>query len=600
MTNAPMTGEADGFGQAVATLAPSPTLLGTAQGTGQASAIMAPSPTLKGIAQGTAQASGTMSTITPVYVNGTATFISNSVISVPHAQVAPQHVIAQSNSVISATGGVIIPTVGATYTVLLGGVPVDAIAGSLDFTNQIGQRSQGRVSVWSGAGVSYDYGTAVSVVSNTGQTVYTGFVVEDAITLAGWTPKTLQHDLTIVDNHYLADKRLASATFLNEVAGVIVRVLWQDYLAAEGVIYDASKVANGVWVPEFVCNYEPVSTQLDNLAAMSGYWWQIDQNRVLWFQPYGAVGGMTIDGTTIDQMQNFQVTIGNKDYRNRQYGVGGTDHTTVLTENFIGDSLRRTWTLRYPVSSLSGHDAKTGLTKGIYLNGVLQTNVAPKSDGQNTEWGYAIADAVIAQWSSFPVLTSGDNLQVIYEGEYPVVALAQSKAEIAKQRVKEGIGTGFVEARYSNRKVHTLSAMFTMAQAQLGYYGQTMRQIQFSTRVSGIVQGQTLNVNLPDFSLNSVAMLVESVEITDSVDAINIWYVVSCVGSPYSPAQWQTFWQQLLNQDHAADDSADSQNDGTTTAEINQSQVSLTWTGHTTTTKLTCSPFPYTFPFSMC
>lgn len=521
------------------------------------------------------------------FVEGSGSAAANAVVSASPAGVGPKSVAAQANATFSATGGVTSPTGAPTYSLLLGGVAVNLIAGSLDLTNQLGQRSQGRASVWSGPGLVYDYGTAVSVVDNLGNTVYTGFVVEDQMTLGGLYPKLIQHDLTIVDNHYLADKRLASASFLNEVAGVIVKALWQSYLAAEGVTL--GPIANGVWVPEFVANYEPVSLQIDKLAAMSGFWWQIDENRVLWFQPYGAVPGpYTIDGTTIDQRQQFTVTTGNKDYRNRQVGVGGRDHTPVQTENFVGDSLRRTWTLRYPVSSLSGHDPKSGLTKGIYLNGVLQTNVANKSSGTEAEWEYAISDAVVAQYSSYTVLAPTDNLQVIYEGEYPVVAVAQNKAEIAIQRSKEGIGTGYVEARYANLKVHTLNAMFAIAQAQLGYYSQTMTTLVFATRNPGLAQGQTVTVNLPDFALNNRAMLVESVEITDSIDAINIWYIVTCVGSPYSVAQWQTFWTNLLNQDHAADADADNQNSGVAVAEVSQSQASWNWTGHTTPTVTTC------------
>lgn len=520
-------------------------------------------------------------------VNGSPTPQANSVVSAAPAGVGPHSVAAQANATFSASGGVLTPSGAPTYSVLLGGVAVNVIAGTLDLTNQIGQRSQGRVSCWSAAGVSYDYGTSVSVVDQLGNTVYTGFVVEDAITLGGYTPRLMQHDLTIVDNHYLADKRLASASFLNETAGVIVKALWQSYLAVEGVTL--GPIANGVWVPEYVVNYEPVSSQLDKLAAMSGYWWQIDEQRQLWFQPYGAQPGpYTIDGSTVDQNQGITVTVGNKDYRNRQFGVGGRNHTNVLTENFIGDGKRRTWTLRYPVSSLSGHDPKSGLTKGIYLNGVLQTNVANKSEGTNTEWGYAVSDAVIAQWDSYTVLTSSDNLQVIYEGEYPVVALAQNKAQIASQRVKENIGTGYVEARYANLKIHTLEAMFAVAQAQLGYYGQTMTKLEFSTRTPGLAQGQTVTVNLPDYTLNNDAMLIESVEITDSVDGINIWYHVTAVGSPYSVAQWQTFWQNLLNQDHAADTDADNQNAGTAVAEVNQTQATWNWTATTSKTVVTC------------
>lgn len=445
------------------------------------------------------------------------------------------------------------------YTVKVGGQTVQAIAGTLDFTNEIGQRSQGQFSCWTPTGVSYAYGTQLQVYNDSGAFVYGGFVDTDKATKPGWSA-LLQHDITCMDYHYCADKRLAFQSFLNATAGSIVSALWSAYLQAEGVTL--GPIAAGLQIPEVIWNGEQVSTCLDWLAQQCGYWWQIDQNKVLWFQPYGGTPApFTLDGTQVSQDDKLVVTFGNRKYRNRQFLVGGKDRTAVHTETLIGDGVRRAFTLRYPVASVTG--TTKGTQKGVWVDGVQKT-LANKTTGSGAQWYYAISDAVLAQDPSEPVLGTGDTLTVTYEGEYPVVALAQNAALIAQQRQLEGGGTGYVEVKESNTKVHTLAAGFQIAQAELAHFGQSMTTLVWASpansAVAGITQGQLLTVALADFGLNE-QMLVRSVEITDNIDSQNIWYVVTCIGSPYD-VTWQTFFQNLLNTAGAGDTSSDPANQG--------------------------------------
>lgn len=461
------------------------------------------------------------------------------------------------------------------YTVKVAGAAVNVEAGTLDVNNEIGQRSQCTFTAWTPTGTHWDQGTRVEVYDDDGTLRYSGFVDTSKTTKPGYGA-ILEHAVTCMDNHYLADKRLAFQSYLTTAAGTIVQSLWQNYLAAEGVTL--GPIAAGITIPEAIWNGTQVSKALDWLAQQCGYWWQIDENKVLWFQPYGGVSApFPLDGTQVAQDDKLSVTWGNRQYRNRQFLVGGKDRTSLIHETRHGDGTTRAFTLTYPVAILTGTDKPTKQPRGIFVNGVQQT-VASKTKTTSAQWYYAIADATIAQDPSQPVLSSTDTLDVYFEGEFPVVALAQNSALIRQQQQLEGGGTGFVEARESNTKIHTLGAGFQVAQAELAHFGQAMTTLVWATpasNVAGLAQGQLLNVTLADFGLNE-QMLVRSVEYTDAIDNVTIWVVVTCIGSPYD-VSWQTFFQNLLNQNGAADTTDPANQDGSAIlATLNQIQLTRT------------------------
>jgi hypothetical protein len=138
---------------------------------------------------------------------------------------------------------------------------------------------------------------------------------------------------------------------------------------------------------------------------------------------------------------------------------------------------------------------------------------------------------------------------VVYTGRFPILGLAANNALITAQKAREGGGTGFVENLFSNLKLHTVQAANQEANALLGHYGQDATLLEFTTRTTGLTEGQLLTVRLSDFALSNAQMLITSVEISDTIGAgYNIWFYIQAVGSPLENAQWQTYWQNLQNQ----------------------------------------------------
>lgn len=474
-------------------------------------------------------------------------------------------------------------------TVYIGGTIYQAVAGTLDVVNQIGQRSTASISVWSNVGVSFLYGTRIQVYSAAGALVYAGFVSKDKAYKPDGSRQGsgfLLHDLTLMDNCYKADKRVVFTSFLATSAGAIVQSLLSQVLAAEGVTSTASSIAAGPTITEVIWNGKQVSEALNWLATQSGYWWNIDINNVLWFQPYGGVPApFVLDGTQVTNDSNLSVTNGNDMYVNRQYVRGAFAATGILTETLYGDGNKRGFTLSYEIASTSARDlsifdSSTGLTY------TLDNGIGTKG-ATSQHWYVAIGDAVCAQDTSGTVLTTGQYIRVTYKGRYPIIALASNGGLIAAQKAREGGGTGYVEAVQADTKVHTQAAAFQIAGGMLAHYGQDMTVLEFDTLRSGLNEGQMLTVNLSDFGLSNRQMLVQSVELTDGRDAINIWYHVTCVGSPYDAAQWQTWYQNLMNQQSDPSDLSDT-SDSSTLALLFAAQITLSPTVTVNATKTTC------------
>jgi len=434
----------------------------------------------------------------------------------------------------------------------IGGIRYGIQAGTMNIQQAIGQRGTGSMEVWTAPGIYWTYGTQCQIYDVSGNLAYSGYVSKDKITKSGARQGTgyLKHTLTLMDNCYKADKRVIFASYLNQSAGSIVLDILGKVLASEGVTVTASSIAAGPTITEAIWNGKQVSAALTWLATQAGYWWQIDINNVLWFQPYGGVSApFAIDGTQVDATQNLSVEYGNDLYINKQYAKGAYAQLGTQTETFHGNSLQRNFTLSYDLASTSTTDLS------ISVNGVAQTVGTKGATG--SQWYVAIGDAVVAQDTGGTVLGAGDTLTVTYKGRYPVLAVAQNPLLQAAQKAREGTGSsGIVESCYTNTKVHTIQAAFQIASALLSHYGCDGTILTFDTRSKGLMPGQSIPVNLPDFSLNR-QMLINSVAIDDQNDGLNIWYHVQAVGSAIELAQWQTYWQNLMNQSADPSDLSD-------------------------------------------
>ena len=529
------------------------------------------------VAHGTAALAGTIGTGSPVINLGRDASFNNNYFHGDLDEVAIYHSVLSLSQINDHWNAA--QSTPKSYQVAIGGVLANVVAGTLTANNTIGQRSTLSCTAWDATGaLTFDQGTQIQLYDTSNTLIYGGYIEADKIVKPGFSA-LLEHQLTCKDYHYLADKLLAARSHLNQTAGSIVIDLINNYLSSEGVTFTSASIAAGATLPEVVFNYEQVSKCIDAMATQTGYWWQIDTNKVLWFQPYGGQNApFVLDGTTVSQDDKLAYENGNPQYVNRQFVTGGWDKTGLQTETRHGDGVSRAFAFSYQFST----DVPT-----VTVNGVGQT-VAVKGAQTGYQWYYAEGDQTLAQDTSGTILISSDTLIVTYKGRYPVVALAQNNTLITTQQSLEGGGTGYVESKYHNAKVKSLAAAFQIGSSLLAHYGQKMRTLTWAMKAAsaaGLLQGQLLTVNLTALGLTHVSMLIQSVEYTDSIDGINMWCVLTAVGSPYD-VTWQTFFQNLANQQQPQD--AINVGDGGVLAILTQWSALWNWAASYTATKNTC------------
>jgi hypothetical protein len=247
------------------------------------------------------------------------------------------------------------------------------------------------------------------------------------------------------------------------------------------------------------------------------------------------VNSTVVDGTQIEQVKSpCTVTRANPTYRNGQYILGGYQQTVSQTEVRKGDSTTQSWTMGYQLSAVPT----------ITVNGVAKVVGLKGTSGSDFYW--AQGDAVITQDSGATKLTSSDTLQVVYIGQYPSVIYAQNSGQIAYQASIDGT-SGIIEDVEQDATLTSLSNGLSEAGQLLTRYAQQGVQLQFTTLQTGFQQGQLVTVNLPNHNLNSAQMLIETVQASDQIDGINIWFTVTAVQGPYD-VSWVDFFSALLKQ----------------------------------------------------
>src|SRR5216684_990447 len=193
--------------------------------------------------------------------------------------------------------------VSGTYTAQIGGNTVFVKQGTLGAQNTIGRSSQANFTVFDRLGATlFQQFQQVQIYDQNGILAFSGYLNPPKIQKPGFQP-ALETQITCIDQHWLALKRIVAKVYRNQTFGFIVQDLVTNILSQEGVT--VGTIAAGPIVPFANFGYCTVSAALDALVAAASssgipYYWSIDQNKLLWFVPYTAIVGATVDGTQVD------------------------------------------------------------------------------------------------------------------------------------------------------------------------------------------------------------------------------------------------------------------------------------------------------------
>jgi len=420
-------------------------------------------------------------------------------------------------------------------TVEIDSSEVYVVSGSLSIENRIEERSTASFTVIDLDG-SEDYvdKTPVSIHDPSGILLFAGFI--DTPGRARISPTTgLLHDITCVDNHYLADKRLVVKSYANKTLAYIVTDIFTDYLEAEGVT--VGEIQTGPTISESIFNYVKVSDAFNALKDISGFTWLIDENKALYFIDRATnAAPWQLDNSTHRPIGKPYLSTGNSMYRNRQYVRGGTGTTAEQTETFIGDGTVQSFPLGYPCSV-----APTSITDSVLGAGTI--GIKGVDTGKDYYWNKG---GSVIYCDTAPV--ADRTLTVVYYGQYPLISLAVNTTAIADRKAVEGT-TGFVEEMVTETQHDTSDGIKESAQAKLDQYCRSAEKFQYQTYDSGLSPGQLQEITYSPFGFSAHEMLIESIVITSNGD--RVLYDVTCITGP-SFGSWAKFFANLLTrQDNA-------------------------------------------------
>lgn len=362
------------------------------------------------------------------------------------------------------------------------------------------------------------------------ETIFGGFIdsVSEELTIDGNT-SSLDLDLECVSFDAIADRHLVAATYdtPSQTLQDIVDDIVANVLTGEGVT-----VSYGSPLPEIQkikWNYSTAAAVFDDLATLTGWAWWIDPNRVLQFQPRGAIGAPFTIGSNNARKVRVQRTT--EIYRNRQLIRAGKELTTSRTDNLVGDGTRKTFTLSYPVG-----EAPTSITVG----GTPQT-IGIRGVETGKDWYYAIDDPNISQDDGAAAVTAGVTVAVTYRGQYPILIQAQDDGEIASQAALGG-GAGVFEAIDDRAALNSIDAAQDAANGLLRRFGKIPRRVSFETDTSGLRAGQLLTMAFAPHNVSG-SWLIDMVSCSDRNGSELVWTIEALDGE--SIGGWEAFFGEL-------------------------------------------------------
>jgi hypothetical protein len=400
--------------------------------------------------------------------------------------------------------------------------------GSVTVDKRLEERSTANFTVADTLGTAvYDRGMPVEIYDSTPTLIFAGFI--DTPSRVRIAPNSgLLHNITCMDNHYLADKRLVVRSYTNQTAGYIANAIVTDYLADEGIT--VGEIQTGPIVKSAVFNYVRASEAFDALKELTGFTWFINEAKQLYFVDRATyTAPWDLDGSTHKAIRgSVKLNTGNPMYRNRQWVRGGKGLTSQQTETKIGDGETQSFALGYPLA-LEPTITVGGTPKTVGIKGIDTGKDWYWNKGDNSIYA-AVAPAASAE------------IVVLYYGQYPLIVLAaDDSARVARQSV-EG-GSGIVEEIITEAQHESLDAMKESAKAKLNQYCQDAEKFSYQTNEAGLSPGQIQKVTYSPFGFSAYEMLIESVSITANGELI--LYDVSAITGPVM-GSWTRFFNSIL------------------------------------------------------
>ena len=392
---------------------------------------------------------------------------------------------------------------------------------------------------------NFNKGQYVEIMDLNLDVIFTGFI--DTISQRRLTyDGVIEHRLSCVDNHYLADKRLIAKAFVSPdtIADAVTWIV-DNILVDEGV--SAGSIVAPTAIEAISYDYVTVASALDDLSAYAGCTWFIDANKLLYFVPrstYAAAWDITeIDGVMTNVLaDSFEVFETNPEYRNQQYIRGGSARTSLQTEIKVGDGDTSSWAVGYKIAAVPTITLSTD-SGATYP---YSQTVGIKGVDTGKDWYWSANDQVIVQDAGATRLTSTKRIKIEYYGLYQVILSSADYIEILDRQAVEYTTSGLNDAVRDDPLVTTQDAGLNEANALLDHYAEIGTKVTYSTIVPGLEVGTLQHIyshihNLDDdFLVTQVEKCPQFYEDNAPQTALTI-YNIQAVSGPV-----EDYWTKVF------------------------------------------------------
>ena len=371
------------------------------------------------------------------------------------------------------------------------------------------------------------------------ETTYWGGTVESIsetdVTVGETT--TIRFTYRCIDFSEIAGRQIIATATAAQTAGAWISAsAAAPGLSAYGVT--AGDIDDGAYIDYMPWNYVTYELAFDELAEISGFFWNIDKDKKLNFRSVEAAPAPFAITSSNRPYKSIEFSTVRGSFRNVVYLRAGTStNTTDTVEVQRGDGDKRTFIVGAEIGTTPTIEVDTGSgysTQTVGVNGI----------GTVSDWYYNSGSPVITQDPGGTVLSSTDKVRITYKARFPIIVNAISDESIAERAAAES-GPGQYVSVVDATDVDNENAAELKAQSILAQYSQPRITCRYTTDQVNLEAGQTQYINLPEHGIDA-NFLIERIGASLRHDGQLSFDVTAA--ATQTVAGW-SYWKQKTRQD---------------------------------------------------
>lgn len=324
------------------------------------------------------------------------------------------------------------------------------------------------------------------------------------------------------DYTYVLINHNAQKTYENKTLAYIVDDLFDTYIPLYS--FDVTNVDTGPTIDKIAFNHINLRKALEKLSQYTNYEWWVDYERKLYFKPKDYTSAPESFTDSSNNFADINIEVDVTQVRNSVVVKGLREETsTFFQQTIVADGVAREWLLR----------EKPKTMQYIKLNTVSQVVGVDPLDNDNEasyDFMFNFQEKFIRCSSAQATPADGDELEVSYKYEVPVIVKLKSALSVAAMQALEG-GDGLHEITITDTSIRSKDVARQRALKELDEYANPLINATVLTRTGLLTAGsyfrpgQQLTINLPTWGISTDSIyLIQEVTTQLFEDGTNIEY----------------------------------------------------------------------------